>query len=302
MRVNLSPCPCQRNVTATLPSCPSAGVAGVASVKDALGESTCSDWATARGGNQRVISYSLFGAFPSAYHRGIEELAGEVHKAYPGWTMRVYHALNLSREAERAWLCVLACQHPHLDFCHVANLSGGVGDIRDTVGSVWRAAVLGDALVTRYMIRDADAPILAREVHAVREWLSSGKCFHVMRDSPHHDQAVMAGLWGGCGDWQASALPRLRDQLFKWSPKRAPPSVDQLYINMLLWPLIRRNLTAHDSYHCASFTATRAFPTRRKGRDFVGMRSFRPAHALDALSTPCPAPCRPPQHKNWEYC
>ncbi|XP_050698215.1 uncharacterized protein LOC126986287 [Eriocheir sinensis] len=304
----LSPCPCERRVKVSLPGC-EGGVerkerveAVVERVKLALGESTCSEWATARGGEQKVVSYSLFGAFPSAYHRGIEVLAGQVRDAYPGWAMRVYHDLDVSERPQRDWLCALACQHTHLDFCHAARLPGGVGDVRGSVGSVWRAAVLGDPLVNLFMLRDADSPILTREVEAVREWLSSGKCYHLMRDSPHHDQAVMAGLWGGCGGWHAEALPRLRRQLFRWAPRRAPLSEDQLAINMLLWPLIRRNHTAHDAYHCEAFPTSRPFPTRRRGRGFVGMRSLRPHHAHDALTDPCPAPCRPPEHRDWLYC
>ncbi|KAG0722107.1 hypothetical protein GWK47_045104 [Chionoecetes opilio] len=301
--LSLAPCPCVRTVKAAVPRCPEGGYGDVLErVKDTLGESTCSDWATVRGGGQRVVSYSLFGAFPSPYHRGIEVLAGRVRDAYPGWTIRLHHDLDLSSREQRAWACDLACTHPHVDLCHVSHLSGGVGDVRGSVGSVWRVAVLGDPLVAHYMVRDADAPLLPREVAAVAAWLTSGKCFHVMRDSPHHDQGVMAGMWGGCGSWHASATPALRRRLFRWCTRRAPPSVDQLYINLLLWPLIRRNLTAHDAYHCSAHPGSTPFPTRRRGRDFVGMRTYRPQHAHDALSRPCPAACRPPRHQDWLYC
>lgn len=38
--------------------------------------------------------------------------------------------------------------------------------------------------------------ITEREVSAVREWMKSGLQFHVMRDHPKHDFAILGGLWG----------------------------------------------------------------------------------------------------------
>lgn len=63
----------------------------------------------------------------------------------------------------------------NLVICACVCLCAGVGDVRGSVGSVWRAAVLGDPLIKFYAVRDADSPVLPREVEAVREWLSSGK-------------------------------------------------------------------------------------------------------------------------------
>lgn len=58
-----------------------------------------------------------------------------------------------------------------MPFCCLAEDIEGV-----TVGAGegWRLGVVGDSLVSRYMIRDTDSPILTREVDAVRHWLSSG--------------------------------------------------------------------------------------------------------------------------------
>lgn len=55
----------------------------------------------------------------------------------------------------------------------------GLGDLRQTIGSVWRLAVMGDPLVRRYVVRDADSPVLQREVDAVREWLRSDKVAYI---------------------------------------------------------------------------------------------------------------------------
>lgn len=51
----LSPCPCKRMVHVPLPGCKGGRVDEVVEkVKTAFGESTCSDWATVRGGEQKV--------------------------------------------------------------------------------------------------------------------------------------------------------------------------------------------------------------------------------------------------------
>lgn len=60
---------------------------------------------------------------------------------------------------------------------------------------------------------------------------------------------------------------------------------------------------AHDSYYCSAEHITRTsyvkifpFPTKRNGSYYVG--------GVGQVLTPpiCPEACRPPDHKDWEYC
>ncbi|XP_042236610.1 uncharacterized protein LOC121875922 [Homarus americanus] len=139
--------------------------------------STCSSWAKLRGPGQKVVSYSLFGKFPSNYSFGMEQQLPRVSEVYPGWVVRLY--LDLSQQQQKSWACALACKHPHLDICDVHDLPG-LGDVSNTVGTAWRFSVVGDTL-ERYIVRDTDSPIIQREVDAVHQWIQSGKCFHVMR-------------------------------------------------------------------------------------------------------------------------
>ncbi|XP_069938680.1 uncharacterized protein [Cherax quadricarinatus] len=177
--LNLAPCSCVRNVASTIPSCPSQemGLSQIiARINGTVGESTCSDWATMRGSNQSVISFSLFGKFPSPYYRGAFTLMQRLSRVYPGWSVRFYHDLDISDPEKAAWVCSLSCKYEQLDFCYVGNLPGaGLGDIQWTIGTIWRLAVMGDPLVSRFIIRDTDSPVLLREVEAVHEWLSSDK-------------------------------------------------------------------------------------------------------------------------------
>ncbi|XP_071523818.1 uncharacterized protein [Panulirus ornatus] len=305
VKINLNPCKCTRHLSPTLTFCPSHELKQseiVAIINETLGESTCSEWATMRGDNQSVVSFSLFGKFPSPYYRGASALMQRVSKMYPDWSVRFYHDLDLSDPVKRNWMCSLACRYQHLDFCSVKNLPAGLGDIRWTIGTVWRLAIMGDPLVKRYIIRDTDSPILQREVDAVQEWLNSDKCFHMMRDNPEHSQAIMGGAWGGCDTWHPEAMPRLRDLVFRWSSNNFKDSQDQINVVQLLWPTLKKNHLAHDAYWCHKFPSSQPFPSRRLNYTFVGMRSFRGDYSDDSVHQPCPVQCRPAKHKDWIYC
>ncbi len=71
----------------------------------------------------------------------------------------------------------------------------------------WRFLIADDLTVDRFLIRDADSRYLftiaasihfdrfsMRELHAVNEWIASGKQLHVMRDHPYHGVAMLVLL------------------------------------------------------------------------------------------------------------
>nr|XP_053653658.1 uncharacterized protein LOC128703130 [Cherax quadricarinatus] len=149
------------------------------------------------------------------------------------------------------------------------------------------------------MVRDADAPILQREVDAVHQWIASGKCFHVMRDFEGHVVKMLAGMWGGCNTWQANNATPVRDSMLNNS--RAM-SHDQPVLWKYLWPWAIMNMTTHDSYMCLSFPGTLPFPTQRYKDAYVGMRTYRRQYKNDGVRRECPMQCRPAQHKDWKYC
>ena len=51
---------------------------------------------------------------------------------------------------------------------------------------------------------------MQREQAAVQQWLVSNLTFHVMRDSPHHGSAILAGMWGGDNIRAALYRPLIR--------------------------------------------------------------------------------------------
>ncbi|KAK8724676.1 hypothetical protein OTU49_011205 [Cherax quadricarinatus] len=304
LKLQLDPCKCSRTIHWYSPYCPSQVIRSNTSIKDKIDivvdewqkQSTCGTWATLRGPAQKVVSYSLYGKFPSEYHSGLEQLAPLVVKMYPEWVMRIY--LDLSLKQQREWACNLACNNQHIDLCDTGNISG-VGDVRQSSGTSWRFCVVGDPLVERYIVRDADSPILQREVDAVDDWISSGKCFHVMRDNAHHGVSMVAGTWGGCNTWQASKATPIRDSMLKSS---LAWNQDQPVLWAYMWPWAIMNVTIHDSYTCLRFPGSLPFPTQRYNDTFIGMRSYREEFKNDGVRSECPMECRPAQHKDWKYC
>ena len=57
--------------------------------------------------------------------------------------------------------------------------------------------VASDPSVDRYVVRDTDSRLNARERFAVEEWIQSGTAVHAMRDHPkHYPNPIMGGCWG----------------------------------------------------------------------------------------------------------
>src|SRR5262249_9683013 len=105
-----------------------------------------------------------------------------------------------------------------------------------------------------------DSRLNRREGAAVKEWLSSDRDFHVMRDHPHHNVPILGGMWGV----RNSLLSDMR-QLVESYNKGDFWQVDQNFLASTIAPRVRAHWMEHDEYFSG-----RRFPTRRVGREFVG--------------------------------
>ncbi|KAK4295457.1 hypothetical protein Pmani_031977 [Petrolisthes manimaculis] len=296
VEVQVSPCACTRTIHTTLLTnkpCPQDADSLLQRVVKEFGDSVCSDLATLRGVDQQVVSYSVFGEFPNDYYLGLHKLLPRIKEVYPEWNVRVY--IDASYNSLLPWMCQLACQHPHLDFCNIAHLPN-LDDVIVGDGIMWRFGVIGDTLVKRYMMRDTDSPILTREVDAVRHWLSTNTCYHIMRDNLHHNWVMMAGMWGGCNNWQGAVGVQVGQKAL------CVPSHDQNFLKVKVWPVARLNATIHDSYTCQRFPGSQPFPSQRSNFTFVGQRSYRGRYRWETTHTQCPVNCRPKLHQDWLYC
>ena len=72
----------------------------------------------------------------------------------------------------------------------------------------WRFWAAADPTAERFISRDVDSRLMARDYEAVRRWIASGRKFHVVRDHPSHSLYPMSGgLWGAV----RGALPQVME-------------------------------------------------------------------------------------------
>ncbi|WP_051229493.1 hypothetical protein [Paludibacterium yongneupense] len=211
---------------------------------------------------RNLIVFSLWGDSPR-YLEGALRNAMLAPDLFPGWTCRFYCDDSVPPALLR-----------QLD-AHGAELVPMARPVRFYDGLFWRFSVIGDAGIDRFLVRDADSVLSAREKAAVDEWLLSGALFHVMRDNPLHSELMLAGMWGGVG----GALPPFA-QLARFSIEHTPTRhIDQWFLRSVIWPRIRAHCLVHDSFY--PVPGARPFPPQAwAAPDFhVGMNYSASARA-----------------------
>lgn len=173
----------------------------------------CSEESFARGYNQKVVTYALFGNADNSsmfkrYFSLLENISISVENEYPGYTIRIYHNLD-DKEGFKS-LCDVFCKFGNVDLCSVNTLhkhlleksekcSKKVSPIEPSLikglnPKMYRYLVMLDPQVDMFLSRDVDSIIWPREVYAVREWLDSNFTFHLMRDHTAHGAIILAGI------------------------------------------------------------------------------------------------------------
>lgn len=219
-------------------------------------------------GKRSVIAFSLWGGEPR-YLRGAVDNALAAPALYPGWTLRYYLDASVPAEVAAALaelgaeLCVEAPGQP----------------IRRRLG--WRFQVAADPAVGRFLVRDVDSVIDAREKAAVDAWLASDSWFHAMRDWWTHTDLLLAGMWGGV----AGVLPALLPQLERYrAPAVETPNIDQWFLRDRVWALVRGSCLVHD--RCFAPAGARPWPlpppagNRHVGQDVYATRRAEQAARL----------------------
>jgi hypothetical protein len=204
----------------------------------------------------KVIAFSLWGSNPR-YLRGALHNVIAARDIYPGWTCRFYVDSSVDADFQAALRELGADVLEHRIFGMPQRLSR-------------RFAVADDPNVGRFMVRDCDSVVNAREAVAVSEWIASGKPFHVMRDWWTHTDPMLAGMWGGI----AGVLPSMRSLLGAYKPKHIEtPNWDQWFLRDSVWALVRDHALIHDRYF-ASRNAV-PFPGQApRGNYHVGQDEF----------------------------
>jgi len=177
-----------------------------------------------------VVAFSLYGD-DSRYTAGVLANArslyggggggggttGSDRHVFRHWSMRLYHDATVATdllEALRMLGVELVNASRWTDPTDRTEQSGSVGLMG--TGRAWRFMVAADPTVTRFLVRDVDSRLGAREEAAVAAWVASGAAFHTMRDHPSHSLLarsgfrIQAGMWGAVGGAMLDMEARLR--------------------------------------------------------------------------------------------
>ena len=251
-----------------------------------------------------ILSYSLFGKNWNKYGFAVETLAGSAAQSsfYKNWSIRLYHdGKMINNDLEIA----LKEKYANLFLYNVGFLPQ-YGNVSYINGMVWRFLATGDPSLEVVCSRDLDSLILKREEDAVREWLKSGKIFHVMRDNPAHGTVILGGTWCFRNSNNRSLGVELAKIFIQKSKQRSsseevPSGDDQYILAKYIWPLIKYDVLQHDAYLCTFFQGSVPFPSmRNEYGQYVGMvGNVKNNKSSTAV---CPLECRPKNHQNWEYC
>ena len=162
----------------------------------------------------------------------------------------------------------------------------------NTAGMFWRFLVADDANVDRFIVRDSDSRLGLRERLAVREWEASPYAVHTMRDHPNHNRPLNGGLWGGTRRVRellrgVTMLSRIQSFSARNPHALDRYSSDLTFLGRELWPLLRPDQIAHDSYTCERYPNSWPFPSRR-GADFEHVGAVYDEWDQPRLSDVCP--------------
>lgn len=213
---------------------------------------------------KRLITFSLWGTKPN-YHQGAIENARIAPSVYPGWTTRFYCCKDVP-ENVRQELASLGAE---------VLTARMIKEDEPWEGLYWRFFPAADYTVERFITRDTDSLLNAREKAAVDEWITSGVKFHLMRDNAKsHDAKILGGMWGCVGGLfpQIHTMMHHHAKYHKWGE-------DQVFLERCIWPLIKNCHMAHDDYSQISPNeCTRKFPPHDKlpeNIQHVGSYAFR---------------------------
>ena len=264
-----------------------------------------------------ILSYSLFDGAGDDAAAKVESLSRFIYNVYNEsrgiapydlFSLRIYHDRSLSKEIRSQ----IRRDCPRLRFCDITRVPR-YGDLSAHLGTVWRFLPIGDSTVDVFCSRDLDSPLLQRGGDAVREWLSSGKLLHIMRDSKQHMLPIMGGMWCFKPAANRPEGVKLLEQILQKSDtkKRTKTSdgavggslstrEDQTILASTVWRAFRSKSLQHDAYHCGVFFDSKPFPSRRTSGRFVGC--VRDCGISNNSKDICPRRCRPDNHKDWTYC
>lgn len=208
---------------------------------------------TRSGKMKNVVAYSLWGDHPMYWVGALRNIE-QVSKYFPDWICRFYIDKN--------------CKQELIDTIKGDNVEVVLVDSKDSFhGMFWRFWASEDPEVDIFLSRDCDSRLSDREVGAIKEWLSSDKKFHIMRDHPYHTVPILGGMWGCRGGLLRDIkISSLIDRWKKFSIK----GCDQDFLGQVIYPYVRSTAMEHSEFNLRFGGEIKPFPTQRVDYEYVG--------------------------------
>jgi hypothetical protein len=187
----------------------------------------------------KVISFSLWGD-KEIYTTGAIENFKMAPFIYPQWHCRIYVDNTVPKPIIKE-----LTKHGEVINMSDNDFSNGYHRL------FWRYLPLSDKTIERFISRDCDSRLNAREFSAVNEWIESDLPFHVMRDHPCHSLPIQGGMWGAkpCVENIKEDIKTFLKSYINTMPYKENYMVDQIFLNQILWPKIVNKHLAHSEIH-----------------------------------------------------
>jgi hypothetical protein len=196
-----------------------------------------------KSSEKRVISFGLYGSDPK-YTEGAEKNLKLSKIYFPNWICRFY-VYDIPQSL------------------HDKIVSAGAEVMKTSQKSMLsRFFVAVDPTVDRYIIRDIDSRLNARDAFAVQQWIESGMKLHSQRDHVNHCHPFNGGMWGGTKE----AIPRFQDRLNMIIKQHsAGDYMTDMHFLGSLWNEVKDITFQHDAFCCdqARFKGGHPFPFMR---------------------------------------
>lgn len=199
-----------------------------------------------------VTSFSLYGDKPM-YCVGMIKNADLIAKLCPEWKCFVWHDSTVPDEYLRELK-----ERENVSLIDASSLK--------MPGRYWRFNCFQLKDVETFCVRDTDSRISQRELDAVGQWSKSGKALHIMRDHPHHNFLVMAGMWSFRNDIASWDIEK---KLSRWLQSiTVENKIDDTNFLRELYHDFSDNMMVHDDWmRCKNSIK---FPSEREGKRFIG--------------------------------
>jgi hypothetical protein len=186
---------------------------------------------------RKVISFCVWGD-SHIYNYGLYENALLLESIFPDWIMYVYYTKTanqvLIKELKRM-------KNVECEYVNVPN------HYKNTMLRFLAGFDIQNDIV---IFRDADSRLMKRDYYLVEDWLNnSDKDVHIIRDHPANRSLIMAGLWGVRNKFLATPQHILKFWEFYQSPDSEKWSLDQLYLNRYIYPLVKDTTRIHAQFN-----------------------------------------------------